>query len=152
VARILDDRPVLNRDVFTRGEPGGLEELADCQAAGRGIESTIYDLIEAWHQLSVRRESEDTSLNFRLETKTIGQKLAEIRQFLMEMKSAHFRDLAAYAVSTLEVALSFLAVLELARVGFLRLWQETETDSSGPRLWLADPEASPLEPGQLDYR
>ncbi|MDR2613316.1 MAG: segregation/condensation protein A [Deltaproteobacteria bacterium] len=50
----------------------------------------------------------------------------------------------------LDAALSFLAVLELARTGFLRMWQDTETDASGPRLFLADPDAEAKE--DLDYR
>jgi hypothetical protein len=40
----------------------------------------------------------------------------------------------------------------LARTGFLRLYQATETDFSGPRMWLADPEAKALDPEDLDYR
>jgi hypothetical protein len=41
------------------------------------------------------------------------------------------------------VILSFLGVLELARVGFLRLYQDLRQGQSF-RLFLADPEAAPL--------
>jgi segregation and condensation protein A len=149
VAAILNNRPVLNRDVFTRGE---LEDLENIHLADDHIQATLFDLIAAWHQLAARQESDQLSLRFMLETKTIGQRLTEIRAYLLEMKSAHFQDFVRQSANNLEVALSFLAVLELARIGFLRLYQQTETEFDGPKLWLSDPGAKALEPDQLDYR
>ncbi|MDR1608299.1 MAG: segregation/condensation protein A [Deltaproteobacteria bacterium] len=149
VAQFLNDRPILNRDVFVRGD---LEELENISFDDH-IQATLYELIEAWRLLATRQDPpEKKGLNFLIETKTIGQKLAEIRAFLLSAKSAHFQDLAQLADNSLEVALSFLAILELARTGFLRLYQQTESDFSGPRLWLADPEAQNLDPEDLDYR
>ncbi|MDR1085110.1 MAG: segregation/condensation protein A [Deltaproteobacteria bacterium] len=149
VAQVLDQRPVLNRDVFTRGEN---EEAGDISFIDNRIQSTLFDLIQAWHELASRQEKEETLLQFKIETKTIGQRLAEIRAYLLEIKSSNFRELVRQSQNALEVALSFLAILELARTGFLRLYQQTETDFTGPRMWLADPEAKTLEPEQLDYR
>jgi segregation and condensation protein A len=51
---------------------------------------------------------------------------------------------------TWDAALSFIAVLELARTGFLRLYQDTELDARGPSLFLANPDAEDSE--ELDYR
>ncbi|MDR2142613.1 MAG: segregation/condensation protein A [Deltaproteobacteria bacterium] len=148
-AKLLDERPVLDRDVFTRGEL----ETTEAISFDDHIQATLFELIEAWRELATRHDKEEkTGLKFLVETKTIGQKLAEIRSFLLEVKSAHFQELAKRSQNTLELALSFLAILELARVGFLRLYQQTETDFSGPRLWLADPGAQDLDPGELDYR
>ncbi|MDR1577834.1 MAG: segregation/condensation protein A [Deltaproteobacteria bacterium] len=148
-ARFLDERPVLDRDVFTRGELDDLTEIS----FDDHIQSTLFELIEAWRQLATRKDKpEKKGLKFLIETKTIGQKLAEIRAYLLTVKSAHFQDLVKLAEGSLELALSFLAILELARTGFLRLYQQTETDFTGPRLWLADPEAKNLEPEELDYR
>jgi segregation and condensation protein A len=50
---------------------------------------------------------------------------------------------------TWDAALSFIAVLELARTGFLRLYQDTEADARGPSLFLANPDAE--DAGDLDY-
>jgi segregation and condensation protein A len=148
-AYILNGLPLLHRDVFTRGE----QEDQPAVSFDDSVQSTIYQLIEAWSVLAGRKgKGEKPSLKFTIETKTIGQKLAEIRNFLLAAKSAHFQDLARQSENSLELALSFLAILELARTGFLRLYQDTEADFSGPGLWLADPEAKNLETGDLDYR
>ncbi|MDR0548464.1 MAG: segregation/condensation protein A [Deltaproteobacteria bacterium] len=148
-ARLLNELPILNRDVFTRGER---DEEADFSFDDR-IQATLFELIEAWRKLSGRKNSaERPRLQFVLETKTIGEKLAEIRTFLLDAKNAHFQDLMKLAPNALEVALSFLAILELARTGFLRLYQETETDCQGPKLFLADPKAQSLDASDLDYR
>ncbi|MDR3153418.1 MAG: hypothetical protein LBW85_03895, partial [Deltaproteobacteria bacterium] len=50
----------------------------------------------------------------------------------------------------LDASLSFLAVLELSRTGFLRVFQDTELDATGPRMFLADPSAEASD--ELDYR
>ncbi|MDR1870386.1 MAG: segregation/condensation protein A [Deltaproteobacteria bacterium] len=150
VATALNERPLLDRDVFTRGE---MEELSAI-TFDDNIQATLFELIEAWRQLADRKDLErKRGLKFLMETKTIGEKLGEIRAYLLEHKSSHFSQLAkVLAPNPLELALSFLGVLELARTGFLRLYQETETEFYGPGLWLADPEAKDLDPTELDYR
>jgi hypothetical protein len=51
---------------------------------------------------------------------------------------------------TWDAALSFIAVLELARTGFLRMYQDTELDATGPKLFLSNPDAD--DATELDYR
>ncbi|MDR1545148.1 MAG: segregation/condensation protein A [Deltaproteobacteria bacterium] len=149
-AETLSDRPQLDRDVFLRGAAFLNDEKLQNQP--REIKSTLFELMKAWNNLIGRRTVEEDTLKFKIETKTIGEKLEEIRNLLTSIKSVHFKDLARSAANVFELALSFLAVLELARVGFLRLHQDTETDFAGPQLFLADPEATTTSPEQLDYR
>ncbi|MDR1657492.1 MAG: segregation/condensation protein A [Deltaproteobacteria bacterium] len=150
----LSERPLLERDVFVRGLPAAvvLPESADSKAGPPEISATLFDLLNAWRDIAGRKVFEETTLSFTMETKTISEKIEEIRGVLLELKSAHFRDLALRSKNTLELALSFLAVLELARTGFLRLYQDIDADRSGPGLFLADPRAAVAEIEVLDYR
>ncbi|MDR1309194.1 MAG: segregation/condensation protein A [Deltaproteobacteria bacterium] len=155
-AEALGSRPQLDRDVFARGGEG-LSTL-DLPAGGklprpeqRIAKSSSFELVKAWHHLLSLRASEGMSLSFHMETVTIGERLGQIRRFLLEAKAAHFRELLVDGADSFELALSLLAILELARTGFLRLFQDHELDPSGPRLFLADPSAQ-ASPESLDYR
>ncbi|MDR2443319.1 MAG: segregation/condensation protein A, partial [Deltaproteobacteria bacterium] len=133
-AETLGDLPMLDRDFFTRGGsfldalPNAIEEGEE----SREVNGSLYDLISAWRDLAGRKEVKETCLNFTMETKTIAQKLQEIRDSLLRQKSAHFLELAGKSPTTFELSLSFLAVLELARTGFLRMFQDLERDQTGP--------------------
>jgi segregation and condensation protein A len=155
-AEALGRKPQLERDVFRRGGSGFdvLPEMAGVEPASREVaKGTLMDLMNAWRELAGRKAAEaSATLSFTMETKTIAEKLEEIRAFLVSARSADFFDLAKTAANKFELALCFLAILELARTGFLRLHQDLEAESSIPRLFLADPEAGRLVPESLDYR
>lgn len=154
-AEVLARKPQLERDVFRRGGSAFdvLPEMAGVSPAGREVaKGTLMDLLDAWRELAGRKVVQESALSFTMETKTISEKLEEIRLFLVEAKSASFMDLIGDRVGSFELSLCFLAILELARTGFLRLYQDLEDESSVPRLFLADPEAGRLAPESLDYR
>jgi len=69
--------------------------------------------------------------------------LAEIQAFLKAKAQSTFEELCAPDRNRGEIILSFLSVLELARVGFLRLYQDIRQGRT-LRLFLANPEAEPL--------
>ncbi|MDR2406046.1 MAG: segregation/condensation protein A [Deltaproteobacteria bacterium] len=139
-AEALGSRFLLDRDVFVRGY---FEDFTEGDLAPEDIPQkfSLFELVEAWRKLASKPRPESPTLNFNLETVTIGERLEEIRKILIELKSAHFSDLSFTQASSMERSLSFLAILELARTGFLKLYQDTEEDESGPRLFLADPDA-----------
>jgi segregation and condensation protein A len=143
----LAGRPQLDRDVFVRGGEG-LEtlDLPPGQELHRPdqevAKSSSYELVKTWRALLSRGGPESLTLSFFMETMTIGQKIALIRRFLIEAKTADFRDLLSDGGDNFDLALSFIAVLELARTGFLRLWQNQPAGGGGPRLFLADPTAA----------
>jgi segregation and condensation protein A len=147
----LSDRFMLDRDVFIRGQNDDLAE-EDLPPSESPIRVSLFELTEAWKRVCSRPGAKEVSLNFKLETSTIGQRLKEIREFLISARMAHFRDLLGHKNRPMEMALSFLAILELARTGFLRLWQEPEEDMDGPRLFLADAQAQLGDPSTFDYR
>jgi segregation and condensation protein A len=154
-AEKLASRPILERDIFTRGGDG-LESLdfPPGQKLDKPeplvVKCSSYELVKAWRQLIDQSNQKDPTLKFFMETVTIGEKINQIRLFLIETKTAHFQDLVKSRINNFDLALCFLAILELARTGFLRLWQEHDLDQSGPKLFLTDPSAAAnLE--NLDY-
>lgn len=154
-AEALARKPQLERDVFRRGGSGfdALPEMAGVEPGGREVaKAPLMDLMRAWKDLAGRKAAVEPALRFTMETKTISEKLEEIRLFLVEARSAGFFELVNGAENSFELALCFLAILELARTGFLRLYQDLEDERSAPRLFLANPEAMGLAPEALDYR
>ncbi|MDR2200008.1 MAG: segregation/condensation protein A [Deltaproteobacteria bacterium] len=148
-AEALGSRYILDRDVFARGS--SLEPSPEEPSSEGPLEKfSLFELVEAWRGLASRPKEKGPGLEFNLETVTIGERLETIREFLLARKSARFRELESESSGPLETALSFLAVLELARVGFLKLYQDTESDLDGPRLFLYDSEA--LASRSFDYR
>jgi segregation and condensation protein A len=141
MAGALDERWVLGRDVFPRGDS---DDFRDSELAPEGeptLKISLFELSETWRSLCSRPIPDDRGLSFRLETATIGERLADIRRFLLAVRAAHFSELKTERGTALETSLSLLAVLELAKTGFLQVWQRTEDDMTGPRIFLGDPDA-----------
>jgi len=134
-ARALGRRRLLDRDVFGRGGPIEFETDSSIQAS-------LFDLVDAFRRVSDQKPPEPT-LEFVVEPKTLACRLAEIQTFLKAKVQSTFEELCAQDRDRGEVILSFLSVLELARVGFLRLYQDLR-QSRVLKLFLADPEAEPL--------
>ncbi len=120
-AEALRSRQFLNSDVFARGA-NLMDEEATAGAGENLAEATLFDLMDAFRRLA-RKKPEPPSLEFVVETKTIGERIEEICQFLKDRKVSNFEEICAGDQGRGELVLSFLAVLELARTGFLRLYQ-----------------------------
>ncbi|MFH1136982.1 MAG: segregation/condensation protein A [Pseudomonadota bacterium] len=119
-AETLERREILDRDVFARAAPADGDEPGPGEE--EAMEASLFDLIEAFRRLAVQVEVFST-LEFRLETKTIKQRILEILRHLRANRESSFRELCRTDRAKAELILSFLAVLELARVGRLRIYQ-----------------------------
>ncbi|MDR1044270.1 MAG: segregation/condensation protein A [Candidatus Adiutrix sp.] len=146
-AEALGRRRLLGSDVFVRGGrpleeagAGGPDELAP---------ASLFDLVEAFRRLA-EKKAEKKTINFVVENKTIAQRIVEIQTCLKERQSGLFEDLCAAGRSQAELTLTFLALLELARTGFLRLYQNL---SRGPelRIYLFNPDAELSDLSDLAY-
>jgi segregation and condensation protein A len=133
----LGRRRLLDRDVFGRGVSTPAEAVSDGL-----VEASLFDLVDAFRRVSDQKPPEPT-LEFVAEPKTLACRLSEIQDFLKSRAQSTFEELCALDRDRGEIILSFLSVLELARVGFLRLYQDLR-QSRSLRLFLADPEAKPL--------
>ncbi|GHV56731.1 segregation and condensation protein A [Deltaproteobacteria bacterium] len=148
-AQALGRRRLLGRDVFGRGGQPLAEVETEAAALNDGfIEASLFDLMEAFRRVSDQKPREAT-LKFVAESKTIGQRLSEIQKLLKTRTQGTFAELCALDRDRGEVVLSFLALLELARVGFLRLYQNLRQNQE-IMIFLADPEAVAESPADLN--
>jgi segregation and condensation protein A len=123
-AEALERREILNRDVFVRQV--SLAELGIEPENEDMVEANLFDLIDAFRRLVTSFDGE-SSLRIRLETKNIKQRISEIIDLLRTYQDVSFETLCASDRTRAEVVLSFLSILELARVGVLRIYQHQVT-------------------------
>lgn len=116
---------------------------------GPTIEVTVFDLFGAFkkvleelkNQVSYRVERESVSVEDRIEA---------IRGTLAERAEVLFTELFAGGFSRADIIVTFLAILELVRLGQLVARQMSE----GPDIWLYSPASAPaavIEKGTHEY-
>jgi segregation and condensation protein A len=116
----LVGRDILDRDVFTRG----IEE--DENDNGEDLNATdvnLYQLMEAFKRV-IKRRYPDVVLSFEAETWSVKQKMTEIRDRLKGKKRILFGELFTETASLSEMIATFLALLELVKIGFANVLQE----------------------------
>jgi segregation and condensation protein A len=129
----LDDRPVLDRDVFTRGapaeEPAAAEEEEEAM-----IEVGVFELVDAFRRIIAGLDkSEDLAID--ADKMSLTDRINEIMERLAEEKQVTFTELIGDKVDRKRIVYTFLAILELMKLRMIRAYQ------SGPfgaiRLFLA---------------
>ena len=151
-AEELEGRPRLGRDVFA---PAGAE-LEPEPESEREIEVGILELIEALRR--VLRETDAPAAFHEVVTErvTVRERMVAVIDALENAEMVEFDELfrapdGGRPTRTLVVA-TFLAILELARMATLRIFQSL-TDSGAPqgpiRLRRAAPSATPEAPDAL---
>ncbi|MGL4208691.1 MAG: segregation and condensation protein A [Candidatus Adiutrix sp.] len=150
----LNERPRLNCDVFTRGlqfaiNDGVRDNSLGGPFADKLIEVSLIDLVDAFKQLSERKKQTKT-LHYLMETKTVGERILEIQQFLKNNPKVTFENICRHDHGQNEMILSFLAVLELAKINFLRLYQDLD-HSKELLIFLANPKADLSALSHLEY-
>jgi len=121
-AEVLEKREILDRDVFSR----------TTSLAEMGIEEeelftvSLFDLLDSFRKIIARIEDR-ASLDITLEPKSIEDRIGEIVDLLKTMREAAFEKLFQKDRSRNELILTFLAILELARIGLLRILQNQVT-------------------------
>lgn len=150
VVEVLKQRCQLNSDVFLRGgQPLAQDEEEQSPQAEEPIEATLFDLMDAFRRLSEKKPATKT-MQFVVENKTIGERVTEIQSFLREKKRGTFSEICQNDRDQGDLVLSFLSILELGRISFLRLYQNLE-QSPDLTIFLANPEASLSSLDDLGY-
>ena len=121
-AETLERRTVLDRDVFARTVP--LEESGIELEEDDSVEASLFDLIEAFRRIVTEDSEGFIGLEFKVETKTIKQRILEIVALLRAQKQSSFIDVCRMDRTKAQLILSFLAILELARVGLIKIYQQ----------------------------
>jgi segregation and condensation protein A len=123
-AEELAVRPWLGRDVFARS--GGHAEVADAAAAeepGETIVAGLFELIEAFYRLMQSR-GHQLSLRLPGEKISLEERMSQIIDLLKQKKSCTFIECFAGDSSKSDLVVTFLALLELARLALIKVYQE----------------------------
>ncbi len=131
LADLLEQRPILERDVFLP-ETGNVQPGENCPCASdvseQNYDVTILDLIDAFKAVLGSRIMPRTMEILRARVDMAGR-IEEIENKLHEKKKIEFSKLVATGSSRHVIIVTFLAILELAKRGIVRLVQDLETET-----------------------
>ena len=122
-AESLGNRPRLNRDVFERRP-----EVVPYNSKDAPLkEMNVYALVQTFDHI-VRRKKIKRKHHVVLDNISIRQRIEELLDLLASHKNLEF-DLLLEDVNTrIELIVSFLAVLEMAKMKLMRVYQSEEGD------------------------
>ena len=123
-AEQLGDRRLLGRDVFGAGQPSG-QETGVPEAP---IKANPFELLDAMDQVLSRMPISAEMALPRPDPITVGERMGQLRTVLLSKKKVPFAELFAGETDRLMVVITFLALLELARLRFVWLWQGREKE------------------------
>ncbi|MCE5262375.1 MAG: segregation/condensation protein A [Deltaproteobacteria bacterium] len=128
----LDGRPLLDRDVFTRGAPS--EEPAAVDDDEAVVEVDVFELFTAFRRILSRLDRKE-ELEIDVEKISLADRINEIMERLSMAGQITFADLLEDGRNRRRIIYTFLAILELMKLRMIRASQ------SGPfgaiRLFLA---------------
>lgn len=125
----LDKRPRLGRDVFDRLDQAKEVDQAVAQTSGEIIiKAGLFDLIEAFRRLMQRR-GEDVALRLPPSGVSLEDRMSQLLDLLRKSPSLAFEECFPGSMSRQDLVITFLAVLELTRMGFLKIYQQRLQDS-----------------------
>ncbi|MCF8034651.1 MAG: segregation/condensation protein A [Desulfarculaceae bacterium] len=118
----LGERDWLDRDVFARG--GGHKEVEKVRAGQEEvIEAGVFELIEAFRQLMNRRH-EQLVLELPKDRMSLEDRISQLLELLRRRQTMTFEEFFADARTRPRLVVTFLALLELTRLGLIRLYQD----------------------------
>ena len=118
----LDARPLLERDVFTRGAASEEEQTTAAEADDAPIEVDIFELVTAFRRIIAgldRREE----LEIDMEKMSLTDRINEILERLSEEGQIAFSDLLGDRTDRKRIIYTFLAILELMKLRMVRAYQ-----------------------------
>ena len=115
-AGLLHDRQVIEDSVWTRGENEFEEEELE------SVSASVFDLIKSFHEI-VQRYKDRIVLEVERDNVTLEGKLDELRQLLKVQKEILFSSFFERPVSRMHLVMTFFALLEMARLREVRLFQ-----------------------------
>lgn len=150
VVDLLERRSWLDRDVFTR--QAGKREVERATATSDEsplLEAGLFELIDAFRTLMASRQ-EQMILGLEGDEITLEDRMGQLLERLRRQGSLAFHELFKPGAGRSEMVVSFLALLELTRVGLIRVYQER---SDGPGEILAgEPDAARWSPLRIYFQ
>ena len=135
-AQRLGLRPWLDRDVFGRG--GGRQEVNQALADGQAPEIVavgLFELIEAFRGLLAQR-GQEPSFALPMARVSLEDCMGQVLERLRRSQTVTFQELFAGQGGRDQLVVIFLAILELTRLGLLRVFQQRPAEAP---------------PGQVDW-
>ena len=114
---MLYELETVELSVWSRGESEFEEEEQEA------VSATLYDMIHAFHEV-VERFKEQIVLEVEHDPVTVEEKIAEIRRLLKVQQEVLFSFFFRHKISRLHLAVTLVALLELARLQEVRLSQK----------------------------
>ena len=129
----LEARPLLDRDVFSRGAPAE-DPSTEAEEEETMIEVGVLELVQAFRLIIVGLDKSD-DLVIDTERMSLTDRINEIMERLSEKKQLTFTELLGERTDRKGIIYTFLAILELMKLRMVKAYQ------SGPfgaiRLFLA---------------
>jgi len=123
-AESLRDRTLLDRDVFARG-PMAAPETPETESPF--AEVSVFRLIEALDRV-LKRASLQMTQQILVERISVADRIQELADRLLERQELTFEELFEDAPDRSMVVVTFVALLEMARLRMIRLHQAEESD------------------------
>jgi len=116
-AEELASRGMAGRDVFTRGAPA-----AEAEGQAPLGNMTLFSLLDAFNRV-LKRANAEFSREITAERVSIQDRMTEILDLLRDKRRLTFEELFEGYVTSYDMVVTFLAMLEMAKTRMLRLFQ-----------------------------
>lgn len=117
-AGMFHDRQILAESIWERGE------LEFDQEEKEAVSVSLFDLVKAFHTI-VERYKAQIVLQVKHEDVSLEQKLDELRRLISVQREILFSNFLKEKISRLHLVVTFFALLEMARLSEIRLFQES---------------------------
>ncbi len=140
VAEDLGARAIAGRDVFSRGSPNPNSDATPPLA-----KFSVFKLIDALKDVA-QRIRDDLSLEVDAERMTIQERIGELVEFLRERRRCRFDELFEGVTTSYELVVTFLALLEMAKIRLASIYQTDHEEPIYLEYTLLDEGGQPLVP------
>jgi segregation and condensation protein A len=94
----------------------------------------LFDLLDAFKKILDKAPPEIVSIT--KETLTVKDKMSGIMEIMEDQEAVRFEDLFREGITRIQLIVTFVALLELIRIGLIRAYQEREFGN----IWVINPE------------
>jgi segregation and condensation protein A len=120
-ALTLDGRPMLERDVFTRGAPPEEHPVGE-DAEEPMVEVDVFELFTAFRRI-VAGLVQKEEMEIDVEKISLADRINEIMELLSEVGQITFEELLGERTDRRRIVYTFLAILELMKLRMIRACQ-----------------------------
>lgn len=140
VAEDLGERAIAGRDVFSRGAPAPTSDAVQPLA-----KFSVFKLIDALKRVAERINAE-ISLEVDAERMTIQERIGGLVEFLRVRRRCRFDELFEGVSTSYELVVTFLALLEMAKMRLASVYQTDHEEPIYLEYTLIDEHGEPLVP------